>query len=525
VVEIDRERMGVCGSKPKSMCNGGRLGLRKKKNPGGGRRRRRVAVSKVPSSSNKLTNPDPSLPTDRSYSNPTFQGNAESWFDPSMLVESDCDDDFYSVQDDVVSQSGSANSISTGVTPRFSDHRSFNTIIQSSDNSEPNLNRDDGDNTSYVSESHRRSHDTINEAKVNPTDEISSNQIANGSPNRGETGILHNCGLLPNNCLPCLAATTSSNEKMRALNSSPPYMKKKAAALRLSFKWRDGQPNPTLFSPKAVLQRPKAGSQVPSCPIDKKMSECWSPLEPSSFKVRGPNYLRDKKKELAPNCAAFYPIGVDVFVSPRKIDHIARFVELPVINSSSEVPPMLIVNLQVPLYPVNIFQNEYDGEGMCYVLYFKLSENYEKELPLHFQESIKRLINDEVEKVKGFPLDTTAPFRERLKILGRLANIEDLHLSSAERKLMNAYNEKPVLSRPQHKFYMGENYFEIDLDMHRFSYISRKGFEAFQDRLKLCLLDFGLTIQGNKAEELPECVLCCLRLKEIDYTNYHQLAH
>ncbi|KAK1374337.1 Protein ENHANCED DISEASE RESISTANCE like [Heracleum sosnowskyi] len=490
--------MGSCGSKP----TGCGMGIRRKNNP----TRKRLVVRKTSALSHKLSQVDSSVSVDRSFCNPSYQVNSESWFDPVLVVESDEDDDFYSIQDDI-SLNGSG---STVVTPRCSDYVNYNGTGPTFATSDPSVH------PSTVIEGNIESNQ--NEGKVMVHNIATYVDESNGGE---DMGILHNCGLLPNNCLPCLAGTaSSSDEKRKSLSSSP----KKKAALRLSFKWRDGQAAPTILSPRPPLQRPIAGSQVPYCPIEKRLSDSWSPIEPSTFKVRGQNYLRDKKKEAASNHAAFSPFGVDVFVSPKKIDHIARFVELPVIESSGLIPPILVVNLQIPLYPVTIFQNEYDGEGMSYVLYFRLSESYSKEMPLHFQESIRRIIDDESEKVKGFALDTVAPYRERLKILGRIANMEDINLSAAEKKLMNAYNEKPVLSRPQHKFYSGENYFEIDLDMHRFSYISRKGFEAFQERLKLCILDFGLTIQGNKPEELPECLLCCVRLKEIDYANYHQLA-
>ncbi|XP_057447553.1 uncharacterized protein LOC130739309 [Lotus japonicus] len=433
--------MGVCGSRPKVVED---LKLKKNKHR---RRRRRILRRRV--SSQKIE-------ADAAHSHSVLQTSNRAsdvaWFDSTSALDSECDDEFYSVYDGEVSASH-------------------------------------GDE---IGEDRRLTPD--------------------------------HCGMLQNTCLPCLSSNAVAvNEKKRPTSPDAQSSRRKSLS-KLSFKLREGSSDMALFSPRSLRQKLLAGSTIPSCPIEKQTPGSWSPLEPSTFRVRGKNYLRDKKKEFAPNSAAFYPLGADLFLSPRKIDHIARFIQIPQINIPGDVPSILIVNLQIPLYPASIFQSENDGEGMNVVLYFKLSEKYSKDLPDHFRENISKLINDEVERVKGFPLDTIAPFRERLKILGRVVNVDNLSLGAAEKKLMNAYNEKPVLSRPQHEFYLGENYLEIDLDVHRFSYIARKGFEGFIDRLKLCNLDFGLTIQGNKVEDLPEHLLCAIRLNKIDHSNFNQIG-
>ena len=60
-----------------------------------------------------------------------------------------------------------------------------------------------------------------------------------------EVRLLDNCGILPSNCLPCLASTVPSVEKRRPLSSSPPSARKKTS-LKLSFKWREGHSNAAL---------------------------------------------------------------------------------------------------------------------------------------------------------------------------------------------------------------------------------------------------------------------------------------
>ncbi|KAJ7542970.1 hypothetical protein O6H91_09G020200 [Diphasiastrum complanatum] len=329
-------------------------------------------------------------------------------------------------------------------------------------------------------------------------------------------------------CLPCLKNGVIFNERKRHPSSPSHSQRKKVSQLfpvkEQTFLDINHNLPSGLGISKAILEMPPAGTQVPYSKDPKE--GCWSTFSPSSFKLRAPNYLKDRRKQPAPPNAMYEAIGVDVFLSERKINHIARFVELPfqhLPGDVGEIPNVFIFNIQVPLYPAPIFMGDNDGKGLSLVFYFKLSESFKKEVPDYVNEMFKKLINNDMEKVKGLVGDVLTPFRERLKIVSRVCNPEEIHLSAAERKLMLTYNEKPVLSRPQHLFYKGNNYFEVDLDVHRFNFIARKAVEAFRERLKLCILDIGLTIQGNQPEELPEHMLCCVRLNKLDLANFHYL--
>lgn len=69
-------------------------------------------------------------------------------------------------------------------------------------------------------------------------DDVAS--VSGEDTTHGGGRILDDCGLLPNNCLPCIASAVGVNEKKRALSSSPTHSMK-MPSLKLSFKKKSGE--------------------------------------------------------------------------------------------------------------------------------------------------------------------------------------------------------------------------------------------------------------------------------------------
>ncbi|KAL3640177.1 hypothetical protein CASFOL_011824 [Castilleja foliolosa] len=462
----------------------------------------------------------------------------DSWFDTLSMLDSDSDDEFSSVYGDLFPDIATGQVVQYETSSCFVDNKcnfkEYHEKFLKIDNSKTELFKEPKNHLTIV-DTQRKDLPCLslvansNDSKTKKLDRVflSFNGV---KVDACEDESQQN--LLMKSVLPRLVPSVSFNDKIFTTTSLVQQSQRKSTVIRLSITRQSvditrksiDEKGINEFSPSTkYLYRPRAGLLIPCSTNGKPTPGTWSEIEPSTFKLRGETYFTDKKKSPAPNVSPYTPIGVDLFTCPRKINHIAQHLDLPSLKEDGKLPSLLIVNIQLPTYAPSMFLGDVDGEGLSLVLYFKLSETFETDVSSHFQESIKRFIGDEKESAKGYTKNSFVSFRERLKIMVGVVNPDDLVSSGTERKLLAAYNEKPVLSRPQHNFYEGPGYFEIDLDIHRFSYIARKGLEAFRGRLSNGILDLGLTIQAQKPEELPEEVLGCVRLNKIDFGNYDQI--
>lgn len=114
-------------------------------------------------------------------------------------------------------------------------------------------------------------------------DEISSLSV-DETTSREEGGMLENCGILPNNCLPCLASTVHSVDKRRSLIPGPQSTRRKAA-LKVSFKWKEGHANPTLCECHHCLFQNLIVSHAEIWAVKFIWYDCYSQSRLLSFRI------------------------------------------------------------------------------------------------------------------------------------------------------------------------------------------------------------------------------------------------
>lgn len=143
---------------------------------------------------------------------------------------------------DVYHHSSDVDSTSDIISPRSSRHFHYDISRKSLSSQQPNLNGESGGDT----ESKCGGEGAKNEKTLNLRRRVIDPQLeSDESDSDDEAGVLHNCGLLSNNCLPSLATDVTSYENKRPLSPSNPSARKKMVSI-FSFKRKDEQATPSL---------------------------------------------------------------------------------------------------------------------------------------------------------------------------------------------------------------------------------------------------------------------------------------
>lgn len=253
--------------------------------------------------------------------------------------------------------------------------------------------------------------------------------------------------------------------------------------------------------------------------------EFWDEPESTSYLVRGAGYLKDRiKVKSAPGL--YTVVACDAFTSPQRMDHVMRRLRLPEPSpargaakpppgtpSAGILPRFFVLNIQIPQYEPSLFGHPGNGPGLSVVLVHELVDHGLHCSP-QLRPLLERFFRNEVE-------GSGEPTRERLKYIPRIVNLDEVSaacgFSRAEKGLMSTYDGKPVLTKPQHRFFRGPGYLEVDLDTHNYTFVARKGVYSYSKHLGHFVFDLACVLQGGTAAELPEQVLSCARVSFLEY--------
>lgn len=73
-----------------------------------------------------------------------------------------------------------------------------------------------------------------------------------------------------------------------------------------------------------------------------------------------------------------------------------------------------------------------------------------------------------------------------------------------------SFNAKPVLIRRTGSIFVGSNYIEIDVHVHKFANLAKKSIHALSSRCGQMYMQIGFVVEGREEHELPESLFACV---------------
>jgi len=111
--------------------------------------------------------------------------------------------------------------------------------------------------------------------------------------------------------------------------------------------------------------------------------------------------------------------------------------------------------------------------------------------------------------------ETSEDMRKRLKGICVARNIASLGTVAK----FESYNGKPFILNKCVSRKAGQDFIEFDVNVRLFSYVAKRLIYTFMDNLKKIHLSNAIVIQAEDDEEMPEGVLCCAHVRNLDPLN------
>ncbi len=223
-----------------------------------------------------------------------------------------------------------------------------------------------------------------------------------------------------------------------------------------------------------------------------------------NFKVRGKNYLLDKKK-ISAAVPMFELVAVDLLEMEEPIYHVCK--HLPSVEHSP-APFLFCVQMMVPASPPVSLVCSWAAPFDMTNDPTDLVKQFEKDhgpIP----ENIEAFMRAFTEFVAGDGPEADAKRNQRFKLIPNIARGSWI--------IKQSVGTTPVIlgKKLATKYYRGKNYFEVDVDIGANS-VAASITNLVCGATKSLAVDLGVLIEGQSEETLPEQLIGTVRLDALD---------